>query len=109
MVGWSKTRPRRLTVVAWDYQRRQEWILWMMERAATKNSTTAKFQLWQAESHPIALVTAKIAWQKLNYIHYNPVEAGFITSAHCYKYSSAIDYDGGKGLLDILLLDPIIV
>ena len=32
---------------------RREWMLWMMERAAKKNNSSAKFQLWQPESHPI--------------------------------------------------------
>jgi REP element-mobilizing transposase RayT len=88
---------------------RREWMLWMMERAANKNSNSAKFQLWQAESHPVELTTAKIAHQKLDYMHYNPVEAGFVSNAEDWKYSSAIDYNGGKGLLEILLIEPMVV
>jgi hypothetical protein len=38
--------------------------------------------------------------QKLDYLHNNPVKAGFVNSPEEYKYSSAIDYIGGKGLLD---------
>ena len=29
-----------------------------------------------------------MAHQKLDYIHYNPVEAGFVTKAEEWKYSS---------------------
>ena len=87
---------------------RQEWMLWMMQREGKKSSDST-FQLWQAESHPIELTTAQIAWQKLNYIHYNPVEAGFVTKGEDWKYSSAIDYNGGKGLIDIMLLEPMII
>ncbi len=47
-----------------------------MERAAKKNTNEAKFQLWQPESHPIQLINNKMAHQKLDYIHYNPVEGG---------------------------------
>jgi hypothetical protein len=43
--------------------------------------------------------------QKLDYIHNNPVEAGFVTNAADWIYSSAIDYAGGKGLLNVKLLD----
>jgi REP element-mobilizing transposase RayT len=88
---------------------RREWMLWMMERAAKKNSNTAKFQLWQPESHPIQLINNKMAHQKLDYIHYNPVEAGFVTKPEEWKYSSAIDYYGGKGLVEIIKLDSLIV
>ena len=88
---------------------RREWMLWMMERAAKKNSNTAKFQLWQPESHPIQLINNKMAHQKLDYIHNNPVEAGFVTKSEEWKYSSAIDYYGGKGLLEIIKPDTLIV
>lgn len=69
----------------------------------------AKFQLWQAENQPIELTTAKIAYQKLDYQHYNPVEAGFVNNPEDWKYCGAIDYIGGKGLLNIILLEPIII
>ena len=88
---------------------RREWMLWMMEKAAKKNSNSAKFQLWQPESHPIELTNNKIAHQKLDYTHYNPVEAGFVARAEDWLYSSAIDYNGGKGLLDIIQLEPLMV
>lgn len=39
-------------------------------------------------------------------MHYNPVEAGFVTNPGNWKYSSAIDYNGVKGLLEILQLEP---
>ena len=84
-------------------------MIWMMERAANKNSNTAKFQLWQPESHPIELTTSKIAHQKLDYMHYNPVEAGFVNNPADWKYSSATDYNGGKGLLGIMQMEPLIV
>ena len=51
----------------------------------------------------------KIAHQKLAYIHNNPLEAGFVDKPEEYLYSSARDYYGMKGLIDIILLDPLIV
>jgi hypothetical protein len=39
----------------------------------------------------------------------HPVEAGFVTKAEEWKYSSAIDYYDGKGLLEIIKLDALIV
>lgn len=86
---------------------RREWILWMCERAAKKNNNASKFQLWQPESHPIQLINIKMAHQKLDYLHYNPVDAGFVIKPEDWKYSSAIDYFGGKGLLEIMMLDSL--
>lgn len=35
----------------------------------------------------------------------NPVISGFVSVAEHWKYSSAIDYSGGKGILDIELIN----
>ena len=39
--------------------------------------------------------------QKIRYIHNNPVVAGIVENAEEYKYSSAINYADGKGLLNV--------
>ena len=80
---------------------RKEWIKWMMERAGRKNSNNSDWQLWQQHNHPIELSTNELMDQKLNYVHENPVKAGFVSEPHHWRYSSAIDYSGGKGLLNI--------
>ena len=65
--------------------------------------------MWQPESHPIELTNNTIAHQKLAYLHNNPVEAGFIIKAEEWLYSSAVDYNGGKGLLEIIQLETLIL
>jgi putative transposase len=84
-------------------------MLWLMERAAKKTSNDAKFQLWQPENHPTELATPKISWQKLDYTHYNLVKADFVRRTTDWKYSNAIDYSGGKGILDVMLLYTMII
>lgn len=85
---------------------RKEWIIWMMKRAGIKNGNNHEWQLWNQCNHPIELSSNKMIEQRLHYIHYNPVEAGFVDSPECWKYSSAIDYAGGsKGLLEITLIE----
>ena len=42
--------------------------------------------------------------QRLDYIHNNPVEAGLVSEPEHWKYSSAIDYAGDKGLIDVELI-----
>ena len=88
---------------------RKEWLLELMQRAGTRNGNNVGFQLWRQDNHPILLSTPKIAHQKLDYLHYNPVVAGIVDYPEEYLYSSARDYYGGKGLIDILLLDPLIM
>jgi hypothetical protein len=38
--------------------------------------------------------------KKLNYIHNNPVKEEFVYLPENYKYSSVIDYAGGKCILN---------
>ena len=80
---------------------RKEWMLWMMNRAGTKNSNVKYSQFWQQHNKPIELWSPEVIDQKVNYIHQNPVEAGFVTEPYHWKYSSALDYSGSKGVLDI--------
>jgi len=83
---------------------RKQWMLWMMERAGRKNKNNYKFQLWQQNNQPIELDTNTIRKQKLEYLHNNPVNEGFVFRPEEYIYSSAGDYNGNKGLLSVELI-----
>lgn len=83
---------------------RKEWMLWMMERAAKKSSNVSSKQFWQHHNKPIELWSADVIDQKVNYIHNNPVLAGFVDEPHHWRFSSAIDYAGGRGILSLNLL-----
>jgi putative transposase len=84
-----------------NQESRKEWMLWLMERACLKNSNVKHRQFWQQHNKPIELWSAAVIDQKIDYIHNNPVEAGFVLEPEHWKYSSAIDFSGGKGLLEI--------
>ena len=80
---------------------RKEWMLSMFERAGLKSSNVKKNQFWQHNNQPIELWSTEVIEQKADYLHDNPVTAGFVNEAWHWKYSSAIDYSGGKGLIEI--------
>lgn len=89
---------------------RREWLLQMMEKAGKENSNNCGFQLWQQHNHPILLANQQMMHQKLNCIHNNPVETAFVEKPEDWLYSSAKDYcTGKKGMIDILLIDPMII
>jgi putative transposase len=48
-----------------------------------------KMQFWKHDNHPFFLYSNEMIQQKVDYIHYNPVEAGFVNSAHEWRLSSA--------------------
>jgi REP element-mobilizing transposase RayT len=84
---------------------RREWMLWMFERAGKRNNNNTTYQFWQQHNQPIELNSNFLMDQKLDYIHNNPVETGFAREPQDYPYSSAIDYAGDKGLVNITLLN----
>ena len=87
---------------------RREWLLYMFSYFASKNTNNRNYQVWQQENHPIALWSLPVIWQKLDYIHQNPVRAGIVADATHYLYCSAGDYfTGKKGLLEVDLMEGI--
>lgn len=84
---------------------RRDWLMWMMERAGKKKSNNKDFQFWQQHNHPIELSTNEILQQRVDYIHNNPVEAGFVAQPSDWLFSSASDYEGNPGEIEIYFLD----
>ncbi len=83
---------------------RKVWMLDFFKLAGEKNSNVTNMQFWQQHNHPIELWSNKVIDQKLNYIHENPIKAGFVTEAVDWKYSSARNYAGDQAVLEIDLL-----
>ena len=84
---------------------RKEWMIEIFREAGRKNSNNTVYQFWQQDNHPIELTSNSMMEQKLNYIHDNPVEQGFVKKAEDYPWSSMSDYLGGKGLIEIELIE----
>lgn len=80
---------------------RKEWMLWMFERAGNNTNNVTGRQFWQQHNQPIELWSPEVIEQKVNYIHQNPVKAGFVTEAWHWKLSSAQNFAGQKGIIDI--------
>lgn len=81
---------------------RREWLLNSFKKAAITNSNNTENQFWQQHNKPIELWSAEVIDQKIDYIHDNPIEAGFVEYNYEYLYSSARDYSGKKGLVNII-------
>lgn len=68
---------------------RRDWMIRAFERAGKYNPLNEGHQFWQNGNYPVLLFSPTVIDQKINYIHENPVRAGFVGSAHEYWYSSA--------------------
>jgi putative transposase len=62
-----------------------------------------KRQVWERNSLGIPLWSDAVMWQKLDYIHNNPVKAGLCKNPEDYKYSSAGFYCKGDKCWDFLM------
>jgi REP element-mobilizing transposase RayT len=83
---------------------RREWMTEKFVIAGSESSNVKNGQFWQHHNKPIEIWTREVMEQKMNYIHLNPVVSGFVTEPHYWKYSSAMDYSGGKGPIEIDLV-----
>ena len=84
---------------------RREWLLRGFKKSGEKLKRIQEYKVWQDGSRPIHLDSAKLMDEKVDYIHYNPVEAEIVDEPEDYLYSSARDYAGRKGLLDVVMIE----
>ncbi len=80
---------------------------WMLDRflyAGKYDNRTKTLHFWQEGNHIEHIYSIDFLLQKLNYIHQNPVRQEIVERPDEYLYSSARDYAGMKGLLNITLI-----
>ncbi len=66
---------------------RRRWLLWLLKSKDDSGNETR--HLWQSGSHPIEIRTENFYKQKMQYIHQNPVRAGWVRHEEDYEWSSA--------------------
>ena len=79
---------------------RREWMLREFAEEGDKNARNKTYKFWQSGNHAIELFTEKFVWEKINYIHNNPVKEKFVKKPQEWLYSSASNYWYGEGLLE---------
>jgi len=79
----------------------------LFRQAGEQNSNNSSYQFWQQYNQYKEVYSKAFAYQKFDYIHNNPVEAGLVDKAGEYVYSSGRDHHYGKniGLLTIKFWD----
>ena len=66
------------------------------------HKTDQEHQLWQEGSHPQQFRCEEVMAQKLEYAHNNPVRRGYVDEPVHWRYSSARNYAGMPGLIDVI-------
>ncbi len=91
-------------ILANPSESRQEWMIRLFKYYAKHNKNNKVYQFWKRDNHPIELVRTDWMWQKINYIHQNPVRAGITVNGVDYLYSSARNDDDLESPLSVTLI-----
>ncbi|MEZ4924398.1 MAG: transposase [Crocinitomicaceae bacterium] len=83
-----------------DPESRREWMIELFKQNGENHAKSDKLKFWKTGNHAIELYTEKFVWDKINYIHNNPVEEKFVTKPEHWIYSSASNYIYGNGILE---------
>jgi putative transposase len=76
-------------------------ILKLLEDSKIEHKRDRTYQLWQEGGHPELIQGDDMMRQKIEYIHNNPVKRGYVDDPTHWRYSSARNYAGQIGILEI--------
>ncbi len=80
---------------------RKEWLKMIFTYHAKSNKRSGNLQFWTHENHAIELFRPEMIESRMKYIHENPVRAGIVEKPEDYLFSSARNYSGLKGLIEV--------
>ncbi len=85
---------------------RRVWLLRKFEYAGQRIKRVSQYKFWKDGNHAVLLEPNQvdIIDQKLDYIHQNPVKALIVENPEDYIFSSAKDYSGEKGYVEVSFL-----
>ena len=91
---------------------RKEWLEMIFKYHAKFNKRAGVKQFWiyaclpaRQENHAIELSTNEMIDSRIDYIHNNPMRAGWVANPEDYLYSSARNYAGMESLMEIDKID----
>jgi putative transposase len=80
---------------------RRDWLLNLFWYAGKNDKKIKYYKVWQDGNDVKEIHSTEFLDQKMEYIHNNPVRAEIVVNSEDYLYSSARDYSGEKGLVNI--------
>lgn len=102
---FKKFTAKELVSAIQEYpESRRVWLLNKFSFAADRIKKGVRHKIWQDGFHPVELATTVMIMHRLEYVHQNPVTEEIVGRPEDYKYSSAMDYAGGQGVLEIELV-----
>ena len=78
-----------------------ETLLEQLEYYKLRHKVDLDYQLWQEGSQPKEITSDEMMWQKLEYMHNNPLKRGYVDEPVHWRYSSARNYARQPGLIEV--------
>ena len=88
-------------LIQYLHKQRITAILEQLEFYKKAHKNDRAYQFWQEGLHPEWIQNDAMMRQKIEYIHHNPVKRGYVDLPEHWRYSSARNYLGQEGLLEI--------
>jgi len=82
---------------------RKDWLLEYFRKAGENVRGIKNYKIWQEGNHPEEISSNKFFDEKLDYIHYNPVDELIVERPEDYFFSSARNYAGLSNPLNIII------
>jgi len=92
-------------ILKYENESRRKWMLHRFAFAGAADPKVTNFKFWQDGNEAKEITSNNFLQQKLDYIHQNPVRAEIVAEPEHYLYSSAANYAGEKGLLEVLFAE----
>ncbi len=89
------------TIIKKMQAKRYETLLQELRFYKLRHKVDQTHQLWLEGSHPLVIESDDVMWQKIEYIHNNPLRRGYVDDPTHWRYSSAKSYAGQPGLIDV--------
>jgi len=83
-------------------QRHASALLRQLRATKLRHKTQSEYQVWQEGGKPKEIQNDEMMWQKIEYIHNNPVVRGYVDDALHWRWSSARNYAGQEGLIEVV-------
>lgn len=97
------TSKRLIEQIVESPESRREWLINYFKGEAEKIKRNNKYKVWQDGNHPEEIFSSKFFYEKLDYIHNNPVKDLIVERPEDYLFSSARNYADLGAYLDIVI------
>jgi len=101
----SFTSKKIIETIKNENESRREWLLEMFQESCAHLKRNQVFKVWQTGYHAEYIESEKFTFQKLNYIHQNPVVDKIVEHPWEYVFSSAQNYADKEGLVKVICLN----